>query len=161
MADPTPTPKPQASGPARWSPFDALRQEIDRAFEQFSGFPRLPGGVFGAAGGAVVAVDMVEKDDGYELTAELPGLDPQDVQLGLAGRMLTISGEKKEHKQSGQGGVHVSERRFGSFSRSFPVPENVDAERIAAAFANGVLTVHMPKSQAAQAATRKIEIRSG
>lgn len=161
MADTPPVPKARAPMPARWSPFDMLRQEIERAFDQFGGFARLPTDFPAPMRGAPVAVDLVEKDDRYELNAELPGLDPQDVQIRLANGVLTISGEKKEEQtREGEGGVHVSERRYGSFSRSFTVPENVDVEHIGADFAKGVLTVTMPKSAAAAATTRKIEIRS-
>ena len=73
----------------RWPGFEALRREIDRVFEQVSGFPRGP-----AATLATVPIDMVETENGYELTAELPGIDPGQVELTLAGRALTLAGEQ-------------------------------------------------------------------
>lgn len=154
-----------------WPGFDGLRREIDRLFDDFNPFgwalPQTRPG-FGPAwrrrmreGWAPSpAMDVVEKDDGYEISAELPGIDENDVEVKVADRMLTIRGEKKEESEDRSKGYHVSERRFGSFQRSFQLPPGVDAEKIAARFEKGVLTVVMPKSPAAQQNERKIAVES-
>ena len=86
------------------------------------------------AGGqsAAPAVDIVETDNHYELTAELPGLDPEQIDVKLADGRLTIKGEKKEEKEEKKEGYYLSERRFGSFQRSFAVPEGIDPDKVSA-----------------------------
>lgn len=163
---------PQA--PARreevWSPFDMLRREVDRLFEDF----RAPGWPFGQRRGGrelawpsfdalrlAPAVDLVEKDGGWELTAELPGLDEKNVEVTVAGGVLTIRGEKQEAKEEKEKEYHLSERRYGAFRRSFRLPEGVDTDGIAAGYANGVLTVTLPKSAEAQQGTKTIPVNAG
>ncbi|MCZ0963190.1 Hsp20/alpha crystallin family protein [Paracoccus benzoatiresistens] len=158
---------PRASGldPDIWPGFGNLRSEMDRLFEVFE-----PRGWFGrslpalgqdlAALRLAPAVDLVEKNGGYELSAELPGLDAENVEVKLAGGVLTIRGEKKEAKDEERKDYHLSERRWGSFLRQIRLPEDVDDSKIEASFANGVLTVSLPKSEKAIAAEKKIEIRA-
>ena len=105
------------------------------------------------------AVDLVEKDHEFELTCELPGMDEKDIELKLVGDMLTIKGEKTEQKEEREKDYHLSERRYGSFQRSFQMPDGVDAGKIEASFAKGVLTVKMPKSSEAQKKEKKIEVK--
>ena len=97
------------------------------------------------------AVDVSEKDKEFEIMAELPGLDEKDVEVKLANGNLTIKGEKKEEKEEREKDYYLSERRYGSFVRSFPLPEGVNADKIEASFAKGVLTVKLPKTAEAQA----------
>jgi len=153
-----------------WTPFESLRREVDRLFDDFRPFDwRLPSKVFGldvprtARTGWQVApaVDLVEKEDAYEITAELPGLDEKDVEIKLSGRTLTIKGEKSEEKEEKQKDYYLSERRYGSFQRSFQLPHGVDADAIDASFAKGVLTVRLPKTAEAQQAEKKIAIKGG
>jgi HSP20 family protein len=174
MAD-TPTKQPtagKAKAPApraeTWTPFESLRREIDRLFEDFrpGGWPAFRQTGFDLAWPRpeamrlAPATDMVEKDGGYEITAELPGLDEKDVEVKVGNGAVTIRGQKTESKEEQEKEYHLSERRFGSFQRSFRIPEGVDADRIDASFAKGVLTVTLPKSPAAQAQEKKISIRS-
>lgn len=160
---------PQA--PREWDPFASLHREMDNLFNSFrSGIfrlPSLPGGAeldpfFRRAGGQGIApaVDIVENEKHYELTAELPGLQPEQVDVKLANGVLTIKGEKKEEKEEQKEGYYLSERRFGSFQRSFTVPEGVDEDNIAAEFKNGVLRITMPKSPEVQQKEKKIAIQS-
>ncbi|WP_374300267.1 Hsp20/alpha crystallin family protein [Paracoccus sp. (in: a-proteobacteria)] len=158
---------PQVPGvdPTLWSGFGNLRNEIDRLFEVFEprgwfgrGLPAL-GPDFGAVRLAP-AVDLVEKNGGYELSAELPGLDAENVEVKLAGGVLTIRGEKREAKDEERKDYHLSERRWGSFLRQVRLPDDVDDSKIEANFANGVLTVSLPKSEKAIAAEKKIEIKA-
>lgn len=110
-------------------------------------------------GGFVPAVDVLERDGNYVIKAELPGLKASDVDIRVEGSMLTISGERKyEHKEEKEG-YRRFERRYGSFCRSFTLPENAQAEAIEADMSEGVLTLTVPKKQTAQ--PRKIEVRGG
>lgn len=106
------------------------------------------------------AVDVVEKEEEFLLTAELPGMKREDVQLELEGDVLRIRGEKEEtreeEEEKGERSYRISERSYGSFSRTFTLPRTVDPEEIRAEFRNGVLEVHLPKQEVARG--RKIAI---
>ena len=106
------------------------------------------------------AMDLVEKDKEYEITAELPGIDEKNVEIKLSNRTLTIKGEKHEEKEEKEKDYYLSERRYGSFQRSFQLPEGVDADKIEANFAKGVLTVKLPKTAEAQKAEKKIAVKA-
>lgn len=157
-------------GPREWRPLAGLRREIDRLFDDFGWGPgRWPTGRSlldvepfwrgELSFGKVPAVDVTEKEKEYEITAELPGLDENNVDVKFAEGMLTIKGEKREEKEEKKKDYYLSERRFGSFQRSFQVPEGVDADKITATFKNGVLTVTLPKSPEAQKKEKKITIK--
>ncbi len=103
-------------------------------------------------------VDVAEKEDRYELTAELPGMTEKDVECSLSGDVLTVRGEKREDKEEDKKGYHMRERRFGSFERRFGLPDDVDRERLDAKVANGVLTVIMPRRADAEK-PRSIEVK--
>jgi len=166
------TERAAAPAPRARHPFESLRSEIDRVFEDFGrgfGFP-FGRGAFSlepfwradaSFGAAVPAVDVVEKADAFEITAELPGLDEKDVELKLADGILTLSGEKKEEKEEKGKDYYRAERRFGSFQRSFEVPAAVDQAKIAASFQKGVLKVTLPKSPEALKKEKKISISAG
>jgi HSP20 family molecular chaperone IbpA len=111
--------------------------------------------------GAVPAVDVTQTDKGYEVTAELPGMEEKDIEVKLANGILTIKGEKRDEKEEKKKDYYVRERSFGSFERSFQVPADVDADEINASFKKGVLTVMLPKSAEAQRAEKKIEVKAG
>jgi len=108
--------------------------------------------------GWMPAVNVEETKEEVLLTAELPGLSNDDVEIELENNVLTIRGEKRaERDEEDEGGrYHLWERRYGSFQRSFTVPRTVKADGIDARFEHGVLTVHMPK--APEAKGRRIEI---
>src|SRR5262245_35989580 len=105
------------------------------------------------------AVDIVDKENLYEITAELPGLNESDIDVKVSGGVLTIKGEKKDEREEKKKDYYVSERRYGSFQRSFGVPDGVDTDRIEAQFRNGVLTITLPKTPQAQKSEKRIEIR--
>ncbi|MBW7921531.1 MAG: Hsp20/alpha crystallin family protein [Rubellimicrobium sp.] len=172
-ADKTPATPDETAPAARgdWPPFDSLRREVDRLFDDFNPFGwALPQARPGFGSGwrrrmregwaASPAMDVVEKDGSYEISVELPGIDEGDIEVKVADRMLTIRGEKKEETEDRSKGYHLSERRFGSFQRSFQLPPGVDADAITAGFAKGVLTVTLPKSADAQQAERRIAVQS-
>lgn len=160
-------PAPKAG---EWAPFEGLRREIDRLFDEFHPFgwrlptarsifdieaPRLRG-----EWAVAPAMDLVEKEKEYEITAELPGIDEKSVEIKVANRALTIKGEKTEEKEEKQKDYYLSERRYGSFQRSFALPDGIDADRIEARFAKGVLTVTLPKTADAQKAEKKIDVKA-
>jgi HSP20 family protein len=111
-------------------------------------------------GTPVPAVDVAEHDTEYEITMELPGMLPEQVDVSVANGMLTIAGEKSSEEEKGGKDFHVSERRFGSFRRSFRLPDTVDGSAIEAGMSHGVLTVHLPKSAKAQEREQKIDIKA-
>jgi HSP20 family protein len=138
---------------------EPLHREIDRLFETFPTGP-WPS-FFRERGRGIVsmpAVDIVEKDNAYEITAELPGIDENHVDVKYADGMLTIRGEKEESKEEEKKDYHLSERRYGSFHRSFSVPAGTDPDRIAASFSKGLLTVTLPKSTEARNKEKKIAV---
>ena len=104
--------------------------------------------------------DVSETDNAYEITAELPGMDEKNVEVKVANGVLTIRGEKQDEKEEKKKGYHMRERSYGSFERSFQVPDGVDADKIEANFKKGVLTVILPKSAEAQKAEKKITVKS-
>ncbi|HVX80677.1 MAG: Hsp20/alpha crystallin family protein [Devosia sp.] len=158
--------KPAPAG--NWAPFDHLRREIDRLFDNFGFGTRPPlTSLFDvnlqwpSADWAIPpATDVAEKDNEYEITAELPGLAEKDIELKLANGVLTLRGEKKAEKEERKKDYYLSERRYGSFMRSFQIPEDVDADKIAATFAKGVLTIRLPKSAQAQQNVKKIDVKA-
>jgi HSP20 family protein len=154
-----------------WSPLESLRHEIDRLFEGFRPFDwrtQFSSSLFNlpapsASPGAwsiAPAMDLVEKDKEYELTAELPGIDEKNVEIKVSNGILTIKGEKSESKEEKEKDFYLSERRYGSFQRSFRLPEIVDTDRIEANFAKGVLTVKLPKTTEAQKAAKTITVKA-
>ena len=144
-------------------PFLSFRREMDRLFDDFF-TPSTETRSFAAPGATANAIqpsiDVDETEQAYTVTAELPGIAEQDVELNLADNALTISGEKRSERNEEQGGRRYSERSFGRFSRTIPFPTEVDADRVDAAYRNGVLTVTLPKNEKARDKTRKIEIKS-
>jgi HSP20 family protein len=106
------------------------------------------------------AVDIVEGDKAYEISAELPGMDEKSIEVKLTNEGLTIKGEKHEEKEEKKKDFYLQERRFGSFERSFRLPEGVDTEKVEANFKKGVLTVTLPKTPAAQQAEKKIAVKA-
>lgn len=151
-----------------WGPVMSLRDEIDRLFDDFGGgFWRRPWTRRGIAQPSTAMawrmspnVEVVDCNGEYRIAAEVPGLSEQDVEVTLHDGLLTIRGEKSEERREGKADYLVSERRYGSFHRTIPLPAGADAENISADLANGVLTITVPRTEAAKAAERKIEIKA-
>ena len=106
-----------------------------------------------------VRVDISEGDDAYTVTAEIPGMDEKDVEVSLVEKMLTISGQKEAEHEESKKDYHLQERHFGSFRRSFQVPDDVDTGKISANFAKGILTIDMPKTRRAKTKKRVISVK--
>jgi HSP20 family protein len=112
--------------------------------------------------GWLPAMDISESDDELVFNAELPGMELKDIDVTLENGLLTIRGEKTEEKKEGEEKkFHLYERTFGSFQRSFALPTTADVAKVSATFDKGVLKVHIPKSEKAKTAGRKIEIKAG
>ena len=160
-----PARKAKAPVPDAWQ---SLRSEMDRVFDRFAsgfGFPSVRPFDFGPliewdeVALAAPAMDITEDASAYKMTAELPGLTEKDVEVAVQGDMLTVKGEKKRESERKEQNVYLAERSYGAFSRSFTLPEGVDAGAIGASFANGVLTLTLPKKPEAKAETKKIEVK--
>lgn len=105
------------------------------------------------------ALDISESEDELVVKAELPGVDPKEVDVNLTGNLLTIKGEKRDEREEKGSSFHRVERSFGSFSRSFQLPCDVEEEKIAATYKDGVLELRLPKTEKAKIKTRKIEVK--
>ncbi|MCZ6857163.1 MAG: Hsp20/alpha crystallin family protein [Gemmatimonadetes bacterium] len=134
-----------------WDVFD-VGLEFDRLFSTTVGAPTLTAWS--------PAVDVRESDDDFVVTAELPGLAKDTVDITIENGVLSLCGEKKEEREEGVGdsGRYALERRYGRFQRSFSLPRGVDADNVSAEFSDGILTVTLPKS--ATAKPRQIKIGS-
>lgn len=137
------------------------RPSTDLITPMFEEFLRPMAGWGGRMGGMIRTPDsdVVETENEIRVTVELPGMKVEDIDLDLENNILTISGEKREERQDRNETWHLSERRYGKFSRSFVLPRDVEADRIEAHFGDGVLNVVVPKS--AKARRRRIEIHGG
>jgi HSP20 family protein len=135
-----------------WRDYDEPFNRLARLFDEGVGFQGSGDRMWSPP------VSVSETNDEIVLTAELPGMNEDDIQIELENNVLAISGEKTEERKEGdeERRYHVWERSYGSFRRSFTLPRTVSADDVSASFANGVLTVTMPK--AAEAKGRKISI---
>ena len=131
--------------------FDDLRNRMLRLFEQPFSMP-----VFRESLGFVPAVEISETDGNFLVSAELPGLNREDVDIELENNVLTLRGEKKEERQSSEKDMYVYERSYGFFQRSFSLPTAVKEDEVKAEFADGVLRITLPKTE--QAKGKKISI---
>ena len=105
------------------------------------------------------AVDIFETKDAIVLKAELPGVKPEEVNVNVENNVLTVSGERKLEARDEREGYHRVERTYGTFTRSFAVPNNVAADAVEAELTEGVLTVRLPKK--AEAQPKKVTVRAG
>ena len=122
----------------RWDPFE----EMNRLHDHFFSGRGLAKQAF------QVAVDIREEDDAFFVDAEVPGLGAGDVQIDVEKNVLTIRGERKVEKEEIEDTYRRVERQYGSFTRSFTLPETVDADSISADLNNGVLALRLPKKEA-------------
>ena len=106
------------------------------------------------------AIDMTETDDGYQLSAEVPGIDAKDVQVTVSDGMLRISGEKQEEREEKERDYTYSERSYGRFQREIPLPSDADAAKIQAKVKKGVLKITVPKDKAAEGRSQQIQVEA-
>ena len=149
--------------PARheeYSPFSLFRHEMNRLFDNFfRGFDIEP---FEKRLGAFYPdIDVTETDKEIKVSAELPGMDNKDIDVSLTKDSLTIKGEKKEEKEEKKKkDYYRMERSYGSFSRTIPLPVEIDTEKAKAQFKKGVLTITLPKTAKAIKETKKIQVKT-
>ena len=103
-------------------------------------------------------VDVTETKNEFSISAELPGIDDKDIDVTLDDGTLTLKGEKKVEKEDKQGEFYSRERSYGSFQRTFKVPETIDQNKINASFNKGILTVKLPKTPESKREVKKIPI---
>ena len=135
-----------------YDPLASLREEVDDVVNRFvrNGGSWLPG--FGGP-----SLDISESDNEIEVHADLPGLKPEEIDIQVSGNTLTIRGERKEAKEEKGTTYHRTERRVGEFSRSVSLPCDVQESKVDAQYADGVLTIKLPKSP--EARTHKVKVK--
>jgi HSP20 family protein len=136
-----------------WSLLDQMRREMERAVDT-----RAEEGSSVATSDWVPAVDIKEENDAFVIVADIPGVDPNDIEVHMEGGMLTIKGEKETEKKDEREGYKRVERTFGSFYRRFSLPDSADPEKISAKSNHGVLEVRIGKQEKVQ--PRKIAVDS-
>ena len=141
------------------SPYTELRHDIDSLFDAFSSgfdtdFFRRGRGVF------TPKADVREGEKDIRISIELPGMDEKDLDVSLSRDMLTIKGEKKEEQEDKGKDYYRLERLYGSFSRTIPLPVEVESDKIEAYFKKGVLLITLPKSAKAAAGAKRISIKT-
>lgn len=139
----------------KWNPTHSLMTDFDRIFDSmFSpGWPRLSAGQ-----SWMLAVDVNETEKEFFLSADMPGLDKNDVSVDIHDGVITIKGDRAIDNEKSTDGYRIRERQLGSFNRSFRLPDNVNEDKVAAKFKNGVLTVTLPKTKEILPEGRQIKI---
>lgn len=142
-----------------YDPLSLLHREMNKLFDSFShGFgmepfePRL--GIFNPS------INVIDEDKEMRVTAELPGMDEKDIDVSLSQDALTIKGEKNQEKEDKGKNYYRMERSYGSFSRSIPLPVEIDSNKAKAQFKKGILTVTLPKTAKSLKEKKKIQIKS-
>jgi HSP20 family protein len=148
--------------PARYDPFGfsgifSLRRDIDRLFRDFMRDFETPTEGEELGGGANMLsprLDVVEQNDRFILTAEMPGVDPKDLKVEVTGSTLSIQGEKREKRRDG-------EERQWRYQRTLTLPETIDAGKIQANLRNGILELSLPRSEAARPKQIQVKVEGG
>jgi HSP20 family protein len=143
----------------RWEPFREAATLQDRMNRLFSEqFANMGSEESLAVGSFVPAVDVYEDEHAIQLKFEVPGLDEKDIDIRLENSVLTVKGERKFEKETKEENYRRVERRYGTFTRSFTLPNTVKAEDVSAGYDKGVLTIALPKKEAAKPKQIKIEV---
>jgi len=138
----------------RWMPNSMVNRNWNRMMEE----------MFGDLDSQMVSrswmprMDIVEDKDGYRLVADLPGMNKDDINITYEDGVLTVTGERKVVEEQKEESYHLNERVYGKFTRSFSIGGALQADKIHAAFKDGVLTIHLPKAE--EAKPKKIEIKA-
>lgn len=167
---------PVESKPQQGYPLASLRAEVENLFDRylhhwpdmwprrlwpdFDVFKDIEMPFHGRPWGMSPRMDMNETDKTYEITAELPGLDEKDLDVSLSDDVLTIKGEKREERDKSNKDYHLNERRYGTFRRTFRLPEDVDTSKVDADFSKGVLKLVAHKSKQLKKKGRTIRIKA-
>jgi len=144
----------------RWDPFRELEEMSDRLNRMFARpATRTNGKETMIVADWTPTVDISETDGEYQIKAEIPDVKKEDVKVTLEDGVLTIQGERKQEKEEKGKKYHRIERSYGSFVRSFSLPDVIDEEKVKAEFKDGVLSLHLPKSEKAK--PKAIEVKVG
>ena len=136
-----------SSAPSLWSEMSRLSREMDR----------LMGGVTaGSRAGVFPPLNLYDDGESIVVRAEIPGIDPKDLEIHATLNSLTIKGERQRPRKEEKASYHRRERNYGTFSRSLNLPQEIDADKVQASYKLGVLNVLLPKAEATK--PRKIEI---
>jgi HSP20 family protein len=168
----TPIKRPaKPPGPDVRHPLLALRTEMDRLFDEFfdnwtfrrphfdlEPFRRIEER-FATLGKMSPHADVAETAKGFRVAIELPGLTEKDIEVTADAGRLTVKGEKKEESRTDEENFHLTERRYGSFLRTFPLPETAEFDKAKAAFKEGVLTIDIPKKTLPKSKAKAIPIQ--
>ncbi len=135
--------------------FERMRRDMDRFWDSFfeRGVRRTE-----EEGEWLPFLDVAETKDEIVVKAEVPGMDPKDIDISLSDGLLTIKGEKKQEREEKQEDYHLVERSYGTFTRSIRLPKEVRRDKISASYKNGVLKVTLPKSEEAKQKEIKIKV---
>lgn len=143
----------------RWDPFrevGSLQKEMNRLFDTFT-----PGRYQDWANGAVMPpAELNETDEAIALKVELPGMDPDDIDVQVTADSISISGERKSETRTEENGVVHSEFHYGKFQRVMPLPSRVDNTDVAADYKDGILTLHLPKAPEERNKVVKVKLGS-
>ena len=140
-------------------PFAQFRREMDNMFEGMLGDWTRPLNLLDRKLGSwMPQIEVRETGKEIRVTAELPGMEEKDIQVSLLDGGLSIKGEKNEEHEEEKGDVHRSERQYGMFERTIPLPAEVDRDKVKATFKKGVLKITLPKTKEAQSNRRLIQI---
>jgi HSP20 family protein len=141
---------------APFKDFERMRREMDRLWDSF-----FEGGLrrrTEEAGEWLPSLDITETKNEVIVKAEVPGLDPKDIDISLSDGVLTIKGEKKQEKEEKEADYHLIERSYGAFTRLVKLPKEVQSDKISASYKNGILKVTLPKSEEAKKKEVKIKV---
>ncbi|KAI9310475.1 heat shock protein Hsp20 [Dichotomocladium elegans] len=138
-----------------WGSHNPIERRMNQMLDRFwdSGFD------VGQSGHLNPAVEVIENEQQFNVHAELPGVHKEDIQVDVGDHSLTFSAESKSSTEETRDNVRYSERRYGTYSRTIPVPDTVDKEHIQANFKDGVLDISMPKTRAKKHSTKKINVQ--
>ena len=145
----------------RWEPLRdmvSLREAMDRLFEESFVGPRWTS-LWSAENGATLAMDVYENEDAFVITAPVPGIKPEEVEITITGNSVAIKGETKAEQRSEKGNFLRQEVRYGSFQRSMTLPLDVQGDKAEALFENGVLTLTLPKAEAVKPKSIKVNVK--
>jgi HSP20 family protein len=133
-----------------------MRREMDRLWDSF--FERGGRRRTEEVGEWYPSLDVAETKNDVVVKAEVPGMDPKDIDISLSDGILTIKGEKKQEREEKEEDYRLIERNYGSFARSVQLPKGVQSDKINASYKNGVLKVVLPKSEEAKKKEIKIKV---
>ena len=137
------------------TPFWSLQEDVNSLFDDF--FRMTPSHM--GSGKWTPSIEVKEKADEYLVNAEIPGMKKEDINLSMSDNSLIISGERHSESTNDKGENHYSEMSYGSFYRTVPFQHEIDSEKISASMNDGLLKIHVGKSEKSQAKSRRIDIQ--